>query len=242
MIRFFRKIRQRLFREGRFSRYLFYALGEIVLVVIGILIALQLNNWNAEYQAGQEELKLLAEMRDNLATDLEDCYWNIEKQQDLKNSNLAVLSHLENGTPFHDSLTYHYGNLVYSTTQKRNMATYDHLKSRGIDLVRNDSLRRNITTVYSERYYFIEKLELEYDNPYQLNQVVPQLNSKLVLNKEEKTGRPLNNDKLQDDNKFKGTIRMNVDIRADMIKRYTRLSKDIQALIDQLEEELESRQ
>jgi hypothetical protein len=234
-------MRQKLFQEGRVSRYLLYALGEIVLVVIGILIALQLNNWNSEYQAGKEELKLLREMRDNLATDLEDCYWNIKKQQDLKNSNLAVLSHLENRTPFHDSLSYHYGNLIYSTTQKRNMATYDHLKSRGIDLVRNDSLRRNITTVYSERYYFIEKMELEYDNPYQLNQVVPQLNSKLILNQEEKTGKPVNLKMLQDDEIFKGAIRMNADIRAVMIKRYGRLSSDIQALIDQLDEELKLR-
>lgn len=53
MIKFFRKIRQRLVTEnplaeraGKFSKYLIYAIGEIVLVVIGILIALQINNWN----------------------------------------------------------------------------------------------------------------------------------------------------------------------------------------------------
>lgn len=46
MIKFFRRIRQRLLSENKFSKYLFYAFGEIVLVVIGILIALQINNWN----------------------------------------------------------------------------------------------------------------------------------------------------------------------------------------------------
>ncbi len=46
MIKFFRKIRQKLLTENKFSKYLFYAIGEIVLVVIGILIALQINNWN----------------------------------------------------------------------------------------------------------------------------------------------------------------------------------------------------
>ncbi|PIB39523.1 DUF6090 family protein [Maribacter sp. 4G9] len=46
MIKFFRKIRQQLLRENRFSQYLLYAIGEIVLVVIGILIALQIDNWN----------------------------------------------------------------------------------------------------------------------------------------------------------------------------------------------------
>jgi len=46
MIKFFRKIRKNLLSEGKTSKYLKYALGEIILVVIGILIALQINNWN----------------------------------------------------------------------------------------------------------------------------------------------------------------------------------------------------
>ena len=46
MLKFFRRIRQKLLSENRFSKYLIYAVGEIVLVVIGILIALSINNWN----------------------------------------------------------------------------------------------------------------------------------------------------------------------------------------------------
>jgi len=48
MIQFFRKIRQKLLSGNKFSAYLIYAFGEIFLVVIGILIALQINNWNNE--------------------------------------------------------------------------------------------------------------------------------------------------------------------------------------------------
>ena len=48
MIKFFRRIRQKMLTENKFSKYLFYAIGEIILVVIGILIALQINNWNEE--------------------------------------------------------------------------------------------------------------------------------------------------------------------------------------------------
>jgi hypothetical protein len=48
MIKFFRRIRQRLLTENKFSKYLIYAIGEIVLVVIGILIALSINNWTEE--------------------------------------------------------------------------------------------------------------------------------------------------------------------------------------------------
>lgn len=46
MIKFFRKIRQKMLTENKFSKYLIYAIGEIILVIIGILIALQINNAN----------------------------------------------------------------------------------------------------------------------------------------------------------------------------------------------------
>lgn len=59
MIKFFRKIRQKLLRENRFSKYLLYAAGEIILVVIGILIALQINNWNQERLLKIEEKDIL---------------------------------------------------------------------------------------------------------------------------------------------------------------------------------------
>ncbi len=57
MINFFRKTRKQLFSENRFTKYLFYAIGEIILVVIGILIALQINNWNNQRLEKEEEKK-----------------------------------------------------------------------------------------------------------------------------------------------------------------------------------------
>ena len=51
MIKFFRKIRQNLLSQGKTGKYLKYAVGEIILVVFGILIALQLNAWKEELQA-----------------------------------------------------------------------------------------------------------------------------------------------------------------------------------------------
>jgi hypothetical protein len=61
MIKFFRKIRQRLLSENNFSKYLIYAVGEIILVVIGILIAIQLNEWrNDSINTKQKQKVLLA--------------------------------------------------------------------------------------------------------------------------------------------------------------------------------------
>jgi len=63
MIKFFRKIRQRLLTENKFSKYLIYAMGEIILVVIGILIALQINNWNENRVNNNLQKQLLATLK-----------------------------------------------------------------------------------------------------------------------------------------------------------------------------------
>lgn len=66
MIKFFRNIRQRMIRENRFSRYLIYAIGEIILVVIGILIALTINEWNNERNRKQWEDETISQLKTDL--------------------------------------------------------------------------------------------------------------------------------------------------------------------------------
>ena len=69
MIKFFRKIRQKLLQENRVSKYLLYAFGEIILVVIGILIALGINNWNETRKNNKEEKIVLNNIYENLEID-----------------------------------------------------------------------------------------------------------------------------------------------------------------------------
>ena len=54
MLRFFRRIRQQLLSDNKFSKYLLYAVGEILLVVIGIFIALQIDTWNEDHKNARE--------------------------------------------------------------------------------------------------------------------------------------------------------------------------------------------
>jgi len=72
MIKFFRKIRQRLLTENKFSKYLLYAIGEVVLVVIGILIALSLNNNSENKKLVVQEIKILKEIKSELSVAIKD--------------------------------------------------------------------------------------------------------------------------------------------------------------------------
>jgi hypothetical protein len=70
MINPFRKIRQNLLTENKFKKYLFYAIGEIVLVVIGILIAVSINNWKQSIDLNKVEQNLYSDLIQELQTDL----------------------------------------------------------------------------------------------------------------------------------------------------------------------------
>ncbi len=72
MIKFFRKIRQKLLSENKFSKYLLYAIGEIILVVIGILLALQLNYLKEKRNILKQERNALELIKDNLQKEIAD--------------------------------------------------------------------------------------------------------------------------------------------------------------------------
>ena len=70
MLHFFRKIRHDLLDNSQFFRYLKYAVGEIILVVIGILIALQINNWTESRKSQEIKIRYLKELRSEFAQNL----------------------------------------------------------------------------------------------------------------------------------------------------------------------------
>ena len=72
MIKFFRNIRKTMLNKGKTSKYFKYALGEIILVMIGILLALQVNNWNEERRNRIKEKAILNELHKDFKKNLED--------------------------------------------------------------------------------------------------------------------------------------------------------------------------
>ena len=72
MIKFFRQIRYNLMNQNKTTKYFKYAIGEIILVVIGILIALQINTWNNERISNRIVKQSLNRMKTDINKDIED--------------------------------------------------------------------------------------------------------------------------------------------------------------------------
>ena len=96
MIKFFRKIRQKLLVEGKTSKYFKYAIGEIFLVVIGILIALQINNWNQYNQDRKLERELLEQLHSEFESNLDQIEGKISTREKMIKSSIKLLEYKDN--------------------------------------------------------------------------------------------------------------------------------------------------
>jgi hypothetical protein len=171
MLTFFRRIRKGLLDGGRTSkpaspagRYLLYAIGEIALVVIGILIALQINNWNESRKLKNLEKEMLSELNISLKRDLSDIEYNIQMQREAYESQGLILEWLDSDRPYVDSLCHHFSKAHLATVFISNDGSFETLKTLGLGLISNDSLRNKISSLYDHNYDHYNDLERRYSD------------------------------------------------------------------------------
>ncbi len=154
MIKFFRKIRYTLMEQNKTSKYIKYAIGEIFLVVIGILIALQINNWN-EYR---KDRILEKEYLTRIKSDIE--FDQVLLKQSTLDRYKRKVECLEKGKAYYqgnyiikDTLQFlndiGYGGVFGNVNWSLNINTYNELISTGnLRNIKSDSLRNDITNYY----------------------------------------------------------------------------------------------
>jgi hypothetical protein len=243
MIKFFRKIRQKLLSENKFSKYLLYAVGEIILVVIGILIALSINNWNENLKNKKEEISVLKELLSDSKTNLLSLEEDIFLNQRAINSNMLISDILINKRPYNDSLDLHFGNIQYNTQFTLNTGGYENLKSRGFEIISNDSLRKSIINIYDRWVDFIDDLG-DMNNKVSLEQFNPSYKFYFKNFKRDLEGlyvsfKPQDYEKLIQNNEFLKLIREQKYNNEYTIQALDMGIKQIKELIAQLETELE---
>ena len=164
MIKFFRKIRQKLLSENKFSKYLIYAIGEIVLVVLGILIALQINNWNENKKQIIIQNKILLQIQSDLQKDTIDIVESIQFYKE-KNERLENIILRKIPISYYQSLNQeNYGDckeckndVTYFWTFKNHNKGYSQLKSFNTNLNEPlDSLLVKIDQFYYESEQYIK--------------------------------------------------------------------------------------
>lgn len=230
MLRFFNSIRQQLLQQAKIRKYLLYAFGEILLVMIGILLALQVNNWNASRNQRKLEESLLKEMLGNLKQDLSDLEFNLKTCNRLLRSNSIVLNQLDNQLSYQDSLANHYGNLWGSTLFIKNTSAFENLESLGFNIITNDSLRMKITNLYSGKYNYAKEVE-NLDNKFQFEQLQPGLRKHIRMDTIWGNAYPIAPQNLVYDQEFKELLRFNLVTRRFVISLYQGLENDIKSLM-----------
>jgi len=169
MIKFFRHIRQRMLKENRFSRYFLYAIGEIVLVVIGILIALQINNGNVDRTERKVEKEYIASLIEDLAVDtaryaiLIDRFRLKEARIDTILRSFHLLPHRYDHSLYNNlPEVIHYGDFIYTDKTIKQL-----MSAGGMRLIRDKEIVSSIIDYDSSVRRLTESLMPDLEFYYQ---------------------------------------------------------------------------
>lgn len=244
MIKFFRKIRQKLLSEGKTGKYLQYAIGEIVLVVIGILIALQINNWNEGRKEFRKSKALLQEFKRDLARDTVESNYVTGKLEHRIAIGAWALHKISYDTSHLDSLKL----VFFSPYHQLPMTdrTFNKLQnSENPNLTGFENLQNNLTKYYTDTKYLLDAFneEEKYNAMYhEINQVIRQKTEKnlsgfpmLPIEKES----PENLISFAQSIEGRNYIKQTYVRRKSMIKYFKRVKKEAQKLIKQINTSLE---
>jgi len=152
MTPFFRRIRKKMADDNKPVQYARYAIGEIVLVVIGILIALQINNWNEERKNKKFEDEILYLISENLNND------SISLSRELFRAKRAIILTdrlLESVAQkdYHDSLNSWMGKIIVFERFKSQSSAFEVLKAKGIETISNKELQLALIAYYEQRLF-----------------------------------------------------------------------------------------
>jgi len=142
------------------GKYLKYAIGEIVLVVIGILIALSINNWNEARKDKLKEKKILVELKSDLEANSIILQNQINEHKRISRHINITIEHLESKKPFNDTIGKYVQQIQWVETIQFLSSAYESLKTMGVDLISNDSIRADVTNIFGNQFpYYTEWLK-----------------------------------------------------------------------------------
>ena len=160
MIKFFRKIRQKLLSENKFSKYLIYAIGEIILVVIGILIALSINNSNEQSKARKQEINYLKKLQADILLELKNNENMIVFRDNKAKASMKLLDFkvIDNESNFVELEETIFQVFFWETFIPTNNTYKELLSSGNLNFIKNDSIKDHLLEL-DKKYVYIDNVE-----------------------------------------------------------------------------------
>ncbi len=146
-------------KKGSWKKYTF----EFLSIFIAVISAFTLNNWNENRRESIAEQKILIEIKNGLEKDIKDLHTNIRGHKQGVKACRFWRNIIQNKIEHQDSVQLKYMQLTRDFTSLQNISGYETLKSRGLELVRNDSLRSALISLYEYDYSTLRKLEENYE-------------------------------------------------------------------------------
>ncbi len=153
MIRFFRKTRIKLLTENKLAKYFIYAIGEVIIVIIGILIAIQINGWNNNRMQAKKERAYIEEIRKSLLQDLNRIEFikafNYKKDSCINRSIELLGTKMDDEERASAFMSLIMGSTgLYEIFRSNHVAFNNMISAETIELISNDSLRMAFADYY----------------------------------------------------------------------------------------------
>ena len=156
MLNVFKKIRKRILNLSYQKNYLIYAIGEIVLVMIGILLALQVNNWNEGRKNRTFERQILTELLHDIEKDTADIHYQIRRFHGI----MERVDYWRTYGAHKDSANLPLGGILGGLYFNLNMTTFETLQGKGLHSLENNALRRSISEYYSKCQWYLDMVNM----------------------------------------------------------------------------------
>lgn len=165
MTLFFKRLRRKLLDQKKFGKYVLYAIGEVLILVIGILFALQVNRWDQLRHNKIAEISILKALKSELQQDLDTMQLiDLPILKEVIVSSDIIVDHIEKDLPYIDSLAYHFLASNYTTHLIYNNGAISTLRSVGVNTITNENLRNQIIALFDVKYDFMDYLGNNHDN------------------------------------------------------------------------------
>ena len=223
-------------------KYRRYAIGEIVLVVIGILIALSINNWNEERKLHQVELSLLRELKADLEFSKKELEIIVQNNKKYIVEYRLINSFIEKNRAYDRALDEAFSYLDIWSQPYLSTMTFETLKTRGIDIIKNDSLKRHIVNVYNFHIKSLIEDMGQWEWSYNQNTTQRMMVGNIRRDIDNfDIARPNDFESLKEDEEFRNFLNILILIRSDHVDMALRTKIAIEKLIQHINKELQSR-